>query len=396
VEVSQASDDQGAIPADQLRSKFERPPFGWDGDCVKVGLALLLRASACRLIVNGRTITDPTSPEALQFLTKEQSFKTLRVQGIRTNLDIQQLQEIRGYMQMLFGVKPAVLIPTLNNVLGEQLTALHKQAQEVKSWATTARCPLPLVFESGNSIVGELLDTAVPSVRLPLFQEQWETLQEYIQVLDNLTNFQRQHGSMYQTMRDFFSLMVNAGVDLPELRRFISDWRAVINELSVTEADRWNELEQTYHVALQVVTNQIATWQQEARNRYNVMQVHLKDQVLAAGVPDDKVDAEIAVLEIELQKVHEQIEQPDLSLSAARSLNTELGNVQMNLLRKVQEIRERYQQPDSPTKQEVHLHWQALIGSTRIRTQDDLDQMLGNLRKSIAPELEQQRIVVID
>ena len=184
----------------------------------------------------------------------------------------------------------------------------------MKSWATTARCPLPLTFESGNSLVGELLDTAVPSVRLPLFQEQWETLQEYIQVLDNLTNFQRQHGSMYQTMRDFFSLMVNAGVDLPELRRFISDWRAVIDERSVTEADRWNELEQTYHVALQVVTNQIAAWQQEARNRYNEMQAHLKDQVLAAGVPDDKVDAEIAVLEIELQKVHEQIEQPDPSL----------------------------------------------------------------------------------
>jgi hypothetical protein len=255
---------------------------------------------------------------------------------------------------------------------------------------------LPLTFEAGNSLVDELLDTAVPSVRLPLFQEQWETLQEYIQLLDNLTNFQRQHGSMYQTMRDFFSLMVNAGVDLPELRRFISDWRAVIDERSVTEADRWNELEQTYHVALQVVTNQIAAWQQEARNRYNELQARLKDQVLAAGVPDDKVDAEIAVLEIELQKVHEQIEQPDPSLSDARSLNTELGNVQMNLVRMVQEIRERYHSPDSSQQEEIHLHWQALIGSTRIRTQDELDQMLGNLRTSIAPELERQKIVVID
>ena len=394
--LPQASDDQGAIPADQLRSKFERPPFGWDGNCIKVGLALLLRASACRLIVNGRTITDPTSPEALQYLTKEQSFKTLRVQGIRTNLDIQQLQEIRGYMQMIFGVKPAVLIPTLNNVLGEQLTALHKQAQEVKSWATTARCPLPLPFESGNSLVNELLDTAVPSVRLPLFQEQWETLQEYIQVLDNLTNFQRQHGSMYQTMRDFFSLMVNAGVDLPELRRFISDWRAVIDERSVTEADRWNELEQTYHVALQVVTNQIATWQQEARNRYNEMQAHLKDQVLAAGVPDDKVDVEISELEKELQSAQVLIDQSNPSFSEARSLNTELGNVQMNLLRKVQEIRERYQSPDSSQQEEIHLHWQALIGGARIRSQDDLEQMLGKLRTSIKLELEQQKIVVID
>ena len=348
------------------------------------------------MIVNGRAITDPSSQEALQCLTKEQSFKALRVQGIRTDLDIQQLQEIRGYMQMLFGIKPSLVPVTLNNVLGEQLTELNKQAQAVKSWASTARCPMPLAFEAGNSLVGDLLDTAVPSVRLPLFQEQWETLQEYIQVLDNLTNFQRQHGSMYQTMRDFFSLMLNAGVDLPELRRFISDWRAVTNELSVTEADRWNELEQTYHVALQAVTNQIAAWQQEARNKYTEMQTHLKDQVLAAGVPADKVDAEIAELEKELQRAQALVEQPNPDFSQARSLNTELGNVQMNLLRKVHEIRERYQPADAPSHVEVHMHWQALIGSTRIGSQDELDQMLGKLRKSITPELEQQKIVVID
>lgn len=69
----------------------------------------------------------------------------------------------------------------------------------------------------------------------------------------------------------------------------------------------------------------------------------------------------------------------------------------MDLLRKVQEIRERYQPIDSPqTQEEVHLHWQALIGNTRIRSQDELDQMLGRLRKSIAPELDQQKIVIID
>src|SRR5207247_8172820 len=163
--LPQASDDQAAIPADQLRSKFERPPFGWDGNGIKVGLALLLRASACRLIVNGRTITDPNSPEALQYLTKEQSFKTLRIQGIRTDLGMQQLQAIRGYMETIFSfsVKPALVPATLNTVLGEQLTELARQAQSVKSWATTARCPLSLAFESGSSLVSELLDSATPS-----------------------------------------------------------------------------------------------------------------------------------------------------------------------------------------------------------------------------------------
>ena len=394
--LPQASDDQAAIPADQLRSKFERPPFGWDGNCIKAGLALLLRASACRLIVNGRTITDPNSPDALQYLTKEQSFKTLRIQGIRTDLGVQQLQTIRGYMETIFRVKPALVPATLNNVLGEQLTELAKQAQGVKSWATTARCPLPLAFESSSSLVSELLDSATPSVRLPHFQEQWETLLQYTQVLDNLTMFQREHGTEFLTVREFFSSMLNAEGDLPELRRFISDWRIVTNERSVTESDRWNELMKTYHAAQQAVTNQVAAWQQEARKNFTEIQAQLKERVKAAGVPPEKADAEVAALAADLQSVQERIEQPNPGFSEARNLNIVLGTAQMNLQRKVQEMRARYQPINPPPSQEVHLRWQDLLGTSRISSQDDLEQMLGKLRTSIAPELEQQKIVIID
>ena len=394
--LPQASDDQAAIPAEQLRSKFERPPFGWDGNCIKVGLALLLRASACRLIVNGRPITDPNSLEALQYLTKEQSFKTLRIQGIRTDLGMQQLQAIRGYMETIFGVKPALVPATLNNALGEQLTSLARQAQQVKSWATTARCPLPLAFESGSSLVSELLDSATPSVRLPHFQEQWETLLQYTQKLQDLIMFQREHGNEFLAVRDFFSSMVNAEVDLPELRRFILDWRALTNERSVTETDRWNELMNTYHAAHQAVTNQIAAWQQEARKNFAEMQARLKERVQAAGVPAEQADAEVATLAVDLQSIKERIEQPDPGFSEARNLNIVLGNAQMNLQMKVQEMRVRYQPKDPLPSREIHLHWQDLVGTSRLSSQDDLEQMLGKLRTGITPELEQQKIVVIE
>ena len=63
----------------------------------------------------------------------------------------------------------------------------------------------------------------------------------------------------------------------------------------------------------------------------------------------------------------------------------------MNLVRKVQEIRERYQPPDSSQQEEIHLHWQALVGSTRIRSQDDLDQCSA-ICAIYRTELEQQKM----
>ena len=394
--LPQVSDDQGAIPADQVRSKFERPPFGWDGNCIKVGLALLLRASACRLIVNGRTITDPNAPEALQFLTREQSFKTLRVQGIRTDLGLPQLQAIRGYIETIFGTKPPLVPATLNNALGEQLTDIATKAQRIKDWATTARCPLPLAFESGSSLVSELLNNATPSVRLTHFQEQWETLLQYTQLLQELIVFQREQGSAFLAVRDFFSSMVNADAPLPELRRFITDWRAVTSERSITDLARWSELMQTYHAAQQAVTNQIAAWQEEARKNYTEMQAALKERVRAAGVPDEQVDAEVAVLASELQGVQGRLEQSPTDFSEARNLGIVVGTAKMNLQKKVQEMRGRYQSKAPQQPEEVHLRWQEVLGPTRIGTQDDLEQVLAKLRVGIAGELEQQKIVIID
>jgi hypothetical protein len=394
--LPQVSDDQGAMPADQLRSKFERPPFGWDGNCIKVGLALLLRASACRLIVNGRSITDPNAPEALQVLTREQSFKTLRVQGIRTDLDLPQLQAIRGYIETIFGVKPPLVAATLNNVLGEQLTTIAGQAEQVKTWATTARCPLPLAFESGSSLVSELLNSATPSVRLTHFQEQWETLLHYTQLLQQLTIFQREHGAEFLTARDFFSSMVNADVSLSELRRFITDWRAVTSERSITDPARWNELMQAYHAAQQAVTNQVAAWKQEARKDYSAMQAALRERVRAAGVPDEQVEAEVAALEAELQGLRERLEQPNPDFSEARTLGLVVGTAKMNVQKKVQEMRLRYQPETPQLPQEVHLRWQDVLGPARIGSQDDLEQVLKKLRAHVAGELVQQKIVIIE
>jgi hypothetical protein len=394
--LPQVSDDQAAIPADQLRSKFERPPFGWDGNGIKVGLALLLRDSACRLIVNGRTITDPNAPEALQYLTKEQSFKNLRVQGVRTDVGLAQLQAIRGYMETMFDIKPPLVAATLNTILGEQLASIAKQAQRIKDWATTARCPLPLEFEAGSSLVDELLNSAVPSVRLTQFQEQWETLLHYTDVLQQLSEFQREHGTEFLTVRDFFNNMVNADVNLPELRRFIQDWRAVSAERTITDPARWNELMQTSHAAQQAVTNQIAAWQEEARRNYAAIEADLKEHVRSAGVPDEKVDTEIATLEAELQGIRERLAHPQPHFGEARSLSTVVGTAKMNLQRKVQEMRTRYQPEAAPLPQEIHLSWQELFGPARIGSPDDLEHLVKKLRTCVAGELEQQKIVIID
>src|SRR5205823_642568 len=130
-------------------------------------------------------------------------FRNLRVQGVRSDLTMGELREIRGYIEALFNARPALVQATLNTVLGEKLAESARQAQEIQSWATTARCPLPAAFVSGSSLVTELLNNAAQQARLPRFREQAETLINYHEILRELTEFKRDHGATFISIREF-------------------------------------------------------------------------------------------------------------------------------------------------------------------------------------------------
>ncbi len=198
-------DDQYITPvsADQLRNEFERPPYGWDGNAIKVGLALLLRNSGCRLLDNNKAIIDPKDPEALAVLTKEMRFKNLKVQGVKSELGMPELLSIRGYLDTIYQVKPALIPATLNNALGEKLTETARNSRSIETWANNVQCPLPQAFVSGRTVIDELLNNANHVSRLPRFLEQADTILKVTNLLHEIEEFRKTHGGGISTNARF-------------------------------------------------------------------------------------------------------------------------------------------------------------------------------------------------
>ena len=392
--LPRADQDQPPVKATDLRDEFERPPFGWDGNCVKVGLALLLRASACRLISDGQSLTDPNDSQVERLLTREQGFKNVRVQGTRSDLSMGELIEIRDAIQRMYGVKTDLIPATLHSILGERLAETAGQAQELQEWARTAQCPLPLEFESGTDLVSELLNSGVPARRLPTFLEQADRLVTYSKQLHDLIQFRKDHGSTFTSVRDFSLRMVYSSIDLPEINQFIADWRAVTGERSVTEPARWNEIVQSYHAAQQAITDRIAEWRQEAQDRLAEIDTALEARVRDAGVPEEQVAEEAEKLETLFQGVRDSLSQPDTGLYEANTFLSTLASAELDLQRYLRELRTRYLPDDQP--EETHLRWAQLAGQARITSSDDLDQVLAGLRTRIQSELDQNRTVIIE
>jgi hypothetical protein len=389
-----AGQAQQPISANDLRSQFERPPFGWDGNAVKVGLALLLRASACRLIDSGQVFSDPSDARVADLLSREQSFRGLRVEGVRSDLGVQELLQARGHMEVTFGVKPALVAATMNNALGEQLAGLASRAQTVQGWANLTQCPLPVAFQSGASLVDELLNSGALAVRLALFLEQADRLRDFAEQLRALETFQREQGSRWTEVRDFYNRMVNAAVDLPALRRFLDDYRTVVRERTVTEPARWNEVVQAQSAANQAVKEQIGHWQAEARQRLEGLAGKLETAVRQTGAPEDKVAEHTAALTVLYQLARERASRPDLNLADARSLLSTLAIAELEKERLIQDLRAVYLVEPHP--QAVHLTWSTLAGRVTLQSAAELDQVLGGLRERIAAELSDEVTVIIE
>lgn len=390
-----AEQDQTPAGADDLRSEFEKPPFGWDGNCVKVALALLLRAAGCRLIENGVIFTDPNAPAVIELLTKEQRFRGLRVQGVRSELGIPELMQIRGYVETIFSITRLPLVAaTLNNALGQALATMAGRAGQVRAWAVTAQCPLPQAFEASTELVGELVNNPAQNVRLAAFRDQADRLVAYATTLDALTTFQREQGATFTQVRDFYNRMVNASVDLADLRRFLEDWRAVIRERSVTDSGRWNEVMQAYGAAQRAVTEQIARWQEEARRQLESAEAGIEAGVRAAGVPDEHIAGEAATLSALLGDVRAGLNQPGLGLYEAQRLLSDLAAAKLGLRARLGELRTRYQVAQEPTA--LHMRWQDLAGQARIQTTADLDQLLARVRNAVLSNIDDQTLIIIE
>lgn len=389
-----AGQAQQPVSAADLRSQFERPPFGWDGNAVKVGLALLLRASACRLIDSGQVYADPSDPRVADLLSKELSFKGLRVEGVRSDLGVQELLQIRGHMEVTFGVKPALVAATMNNALGEQLAAVASRAQAVQGWADLTQCPLPLAFGSDASLVQELLNSGAAAVRLASFLEQADRLRGFIEQLRGLESFQREQGSRWLQVRDFYNRMVNASVDLPALRRFLDDYRTVVRERTVAEPARWNEIVQAQSAAEQAVKEQIVRWQADTRQRLEGLEDKLATAVRQAGAPEEQVAEQTAALAMLYQLARERVGRADLGLGEASGLLFTLATAEMEKDRRLQELRAAYVVEAHP--QAVHFTWSTLAGRVTLTSAADLDQILDGLRERIAAELSDDVTIIIE
>ncbi len=395
-QLPSAEQNQEPVNAGELRRRFEAPPYGWDGNCVKAGLALLLRAAECRFIENGVLITDPGSDEAERILTNDARFRNARVQAVRSQLTPLELRDIRDDMRRLFSIpaRVAVIASALNGALQEKLEDLARRGEAVHQWASTAQCPVPQDFLAAKDTVQELLNIGAAERRLIAFRDQSGLLERYIELLARLETFRNEQEERFRRTRDFYNGMVNAGADLNEVRTFLRDYRTLEQQRTLTEPERWNELAQSYQAAQAAVTGQIEAWRSQVQERLAALSVELEEAVRTADVPGEQVRDEAAALSALYDDVRSRLERDARTFGETRSLLAVLYESEERKNEALRELRARY--APQPPAGEKALTWRDLAPEpVHIASAEDLDVWLEGVRARVAGYLDDGKTVII-
>ncbi|MDI9547715.1 MAG: hypothetical protein QM346_08935, partial [Chloroflexota bacterium] len=395
-QLPSAEQNQEPVNAGELRRRFEAPPYGWDGNCVKAGLALLLRAAECRFIENGVLITDPGSDEAERILTNDARFRNVRVQGVRSQLTPLELRDIRDHMRHLFAIpaRVAVIAAALNGALQEKLDDLARRGEAVNQWASTAQCPVPQDFLAGRDTVQELLNIGAAERRLIAFRDQRDLLDRFAGLLQRLETFRNDHDTLFRRVRDFYTGMVNAGADLNEVRTFLRDYRTLEQQRTLTDPERWNELAQSYQAAQAAVTGQIEAWRSQVQGRLATLSAELEEAVRIADVPGEQVRDEAAALSALYDDVRSRLERDARTFGETRFLLAVLYESEERKNEALRELRARY--APQPPAGEKALTWRDLAPEpVHIASAEDLDAWLEGVRARVAGYLDDGKTVII-
>lgn len=230
---------------------FERPPFGWSSELVRLVLAACFRAGA--LYIERPTPSGPTPlydyKDSFDLFFKINTFKHVTFRVAETRLSVDQIK-LASKELIAMGVtgtpESGNAIAAAVRKLGE---ALKAGIQEAKVYADRG-LPIRDAVLSGGAALTEATTAKDPTKVVTAFlahAQEWKSLHLSLEALGAFLFDQRHHE--YDTSRRIAELATNHPVDSAhasqaELEQSLKDMDAIIAERSVVE--RWSDYRLAY------------------------------------------------------------------------------------------------------------------------------------------------------
>jgi hypothetical protein len=280
-----------------LLTEFTKPPYGWDPNAIRVGVAALVRAGALRVSIDKKVYANPDDGTLQDAIRGSRTFDKVDLLLEETAIDSSALTEVRAVLIRLTGKRKIDEVPAaLASEIEGTAKQLADQASRAALWAEVATLPLPAEFRDAKELYDKILSLTNPVHRVRELHACRDRLETSAEVIRRAAAFTDKWGKVFTDMREFAATANSIEYHLPPAgatRKFLENWEAACDNASVIEDQVWKDLQNGKAGAQVELESQKAKWRDTARQVAEKAIENLPGDLQAAGITDAQLQSDL-------------------------------------------------------------------------------------------------------
>lgn len=315
-----------------LLDEFTAPPYGWDGNAVRVGLAACVRAGSIKVLIGKMPHTNPADPALQKALRDSREFEKVELVLEDIPADPEMIETVRALLIKLTGKRkidetPVALHEAMQAFGAESLA----QADRVQEWSEAAGYPLPAAFTEGRETLRSILALTNPVHRVKEVHARADDLTQGIAAIEQVAGFHEKWRAAFAGVKQLAGELRAIEHLLPDsgpIRRFIEEYEAAREGARFAETDVWKSVQAAKAAAALELETFLQTRRQEAREIVAAALERLPSELRQRSLPEGLAKEMAAPLETFIAGLDGERDPVRLAAlpDRARRLVIELGN----------------------------------------------------------------------
>ena len=382
-----------AVYGKQLLRTFSSPPYGWDPNAVRVGIAALVRAGSVKVCVNKKALTNPADPELVDCLRVSRNFDRAEIVLDIAVIPPEVLTETRAFLIKLTKRRSIDETPSaLSEAAGSLADEILAKAEKVELWAPGSGLPLSEGFVSGAETWRRVRGLSNPMHRVNEIHANRSILSTGCEAIEQTARFREDCGSQFTELTRFVSGLkaVEHLLDPKSaMSTLIGAFEATEQSARFTDRDTWKHLLSLKGQASLELSGLLDQWRAEARAVLESALARLPDEVARRGLETGLAEELSQPLKSMLQGL-DGVVAPAQAAFLPRQAEEAVQQAGARIAREAERKKHRAPTKEKePSKPAQKLRITDVTAVTLLHTEQDWEELKGKLDERVRSLLRQ-------
>lgn len=328
----------------ELLEHFEAPPFGWDPNALRVGVAALVRAGSLKVFINKKAYTNPDDRDLVDAIRVSTQFKKAELELEEMTIPLETLERVRTSLIHLMKKRGIDETPAaVSEAAGTLAESLLKQVASVELWARGSGMPLPDAFSEGKSAWTTVSTMTNPVHRVHELDQDADILSDGHAAIHACAAFVEKNGNVFTEtilLKNQLDGIAHLTKNGSSIREFITAWNDAVEHVSFANPEVWTRILSLRSQAELELKEYIGGWKEETQKIIDEACTTLPDTLTERNLDPSLAEAWSAPLErllSEMDTISVPAQVANLPAQAGREVEAIKGKIDTEITRIKQE-----------------------------------------------------------